>query len=129
MVLMIDNYDSFTYNLVRYFEELGEEVVTRRCDALTVPEVASMAPSHIVISPWAEDSGGGGRFAGGYQHYAGVYPMLGVCLGHQAIGVSLGARLVRAERLVHGKVSSVYHDGTGSSAGSPPLSASPGIIR
>ena len=126
MILLIDNYDSFTWNLVHYMGEAGAEVVVRRNDALTVEEALEMAPEGIVISPGPCDPAQAGicldliRAAAD----AGV-PVMGVCLGHQAIGEAFGGRVVRAARIVHGKVDEIAHDGSGLFAGLPsPLRAS-----
>lgn len=113
MILVIDNYDSFTYNLVQYFGELGGDPYVVRNDAITVAEVVNRAPSHIVLSPGPCTPNEAGISMELIESLAGTIPILGVCLGHQAIGQVFGARVVRADRVMHGKVSPVYHDGTG----------------
>jgi len=111
MILVIDNYDSFTYNLVQYLGELGGDVVVRRNDAVTVAEVEAFAPSKIVISPGPGTPDDAGICIDLINHFAGRVPILGVCLGHQAIAQSFGGRVVRAPVLVHGKASEISHDG------------------
>jgi len=111
MLLMIDNYDSFTYNLVQYLGELGADVCVYRNDALSVDAVAGLHPQQIVISPGPCTPNEAGISVGVVQRYAGRIPILGVCLGHQCIGAALGGRIVRAERLMHGKTSPILHDG------------------
>ena len=111
MLLMIDNYDSFTYNLVQYFAELGETVEVHRNDKITVAEVAARRPDRLVISPGPCSPDQAGISVAAVRELAGHLPILGVCLGHQAIGQAFGGRIVRAERLMHGKTSPVYHDG------------------
>lgn len=111
MLLMIDNYDSFTFNLVQYFQELGEEVVVHRNDAITVKEIEKLAPRKLVISPGPCDPQKAGISVEAIQHFAGKIPILGVCLGHQSIGYAFGGQIVKAGRLMHGKTSMVYHDG------------------
>ena len=113
MVLMIDNYDSFTYNLVQYLAELGEEVAVYRNDEISVEQVASLAPAAIVISPGPSAPQHAGISLELIRRLAGRIPMLGVCLGHQAIGEAFGGKVVRAKRVMHGKVSRVHHDGEG----------------
>ena len=110
MILVLDNYDSFTYNLVQYLGELGAEVEVRRNDQVTVNEVATMRPERIVISPGPCTPREAGISIGLIQHFAGKVPILGVCLGHQAIGEAFGGKVVRATHLMHGKTSSVMHD-------------------
>ncbi|HTQ76396.1 MAG TPA: aminodeoxychorismate/anthranilate synthase component II [Burkholderiales bacterium] len=119
MLLMIDNYDSFTYNLVQYFGELGVEVRVFRNDEIGLDEMARLRPSHIVISPGpcAPDQAGVSLDAIG--RFSATIPILGVCLGHQAIGQAFGGRVVPAKRIMHGKVSSVRHDGRGVFRGLP----------
>ncbi len=119
MLLMIDNYDSFTYNLVQYFGELGAEVHTVRNDALTLDEVAEMDPQGIVISPGPGTPDDAGISLALITRFAGKIPLLGVCLGHQAIGQAFGGRIVRAQRVMHGKVDRVTHNGEGVFAGLP----------
>ena len=124
MLLMIDNYDSFTYNLVQYFGELGEEVRVVRNDAIDLPGIAALAPARIVISPGPCTPDEAGVSVPLVRRYAGKLPILGVCLGHQAIGQAFGARIVHAARLMHGKTSDVRHAGKGVFAGLPsPFSA------
>jgi len=111
MLLMIDNYDSFTYNLVQYFGELGEDVRVYRNDKITVKEIERLKPDKIVISPGPCDPEKAGVSVDVIKTFAGKIPILGVCLGHQSIGYAYGAKIVRAERLMHGKTSPIYHDG------------------
>lgn len=111
MILMIDNYDSFTYNLVQYFGELGEEVKVFRNDKITLKEIDAYAPSHIVISPGPCTPNEAGISLDVIRCFAGRIPILGVCLGHQAIGQAFGGQIIRANNLMHGKTSKVYHDG------------------
>jgi anthranilate synthase/aminodeoxychorismate synthase-like glutamine amidotransferase len=119
MVLMIDNYDSFTYNLVQYLAELGEEVVVRRNDAITVDEAEALAPRAIVISPGPSRPEQAGISLELIERLGGRIPLLGICLGHQAIGQAYGAKVVRARHVMHGKVSPVRHDGEGVFRGLP----------
>jgi anthranilate synthase component 2 len=112
MLLVIDNYDSFTYNLVQYFGELGADVVVRRNDAVTVDEVGRMAPAGIVLSPGPCAPAQAGVTVEVIRRWGSTIPTLGVCLGHQAIGEAYGGRVVRATRAVHGKASRIAHDGT-----------------
>jgi anthranilate synthase/aminodeoxychorismate synthase-like glutamine amidotransferase len=119
MILVIDNYDSFTYNLVQYLGELGAEIVVRRNDAVTVAEVGAMAPSGIVLSPGPCTPAEAGVTVDVIRAWGTSIPTLGVCLGHQAIGEAYGGRVVRAVRAVHGKTSRITHDGTGLFAGLP----------
>ncbi|HTY54174.1 MAG TPA: aminodeoxychorismate/anthranilate synthase component II [Candidatus Binataceae bacterium] len=111
MILVIDNYDSFTYNLVQYIGELGGEVVVRRNDQTTLAEIEAMRPSRIVLSPGPCTPQEAGITIDVIRHFAGRLPILGVCLGHQAIGAAFGGKVVRAANLMHGKTSSVEHDG------------------
>ncbi len=111
MLLMIDNYDSFTYNLVQYFGELGEDVRVYRNDALTIDDVAAMKPQRIVISPGPCTPKEAGVSVETIRRFAGKLPMLGVCLGHQSLAVAFGGHVVRAGRLMHGKTSMIRHDG------------------
>jgi len=119
MLLMIDNYDSFTYNLVQYLGELGADVHVYRNDALTLEQVAAWEPEKIVISPGPCAPDQAGISVPLIRRFAGAIPILGVCLGHQAIGQAFGGRIVRAQRVMHGKVSSVTHDGRGVFSGLP----------
>ena len=111
MILLIDNYDSFTYNLVQYFGALGHEVAVRRNDAIDLAGITALAPSHIVISPGPCTPNEAGISLATITHFAGKLPILGVCLGHQAIAQAMGARVVRAQRAMHGKTSFIEHDG------------------
>jgi anthranilate synthase/aminodeoxychorismate synthase-like glutamine amidotransferase len=111
MLLMIDNYDSFTYNLVQYLGELGEEVRVYRNDALTIDDIVGLRPARIVISPGPCSPTEAGISVAVIEQLAGRFPILGVCLGHQCIGQALGGRVVRAERIMHGKTSPIRHDG------------------
>ena len=113
MILLIDNYDSFTYNLAQYFGELGVPPVVRRNDAITIGEIEAMAPDRIVISPGPGRPEDAGVLVAVVRHFGPRVPLLGVCLGHQGIGVAFGGAVVRAAELMHGKVSSVRHDGRG----------------
>jgi anthranilate synthase component II len=119
LLLVIDNYDSFTFNLVQYLGELGHAPEVHRNDALTVEEVAHLAPSHIVISPGPCTPDEAGISLELVRRLSGVVPILGVCLGHQAIGQAFGGRVVHAARVMHGKTSTVAHDGTGVFSGLP----------
>jgi anthranilate synthase/aminodeoxychorismate synthase-like glutamine amidotransferase len=111
MVFVLDNYDSFTYNLVQYLGELGAEVVVRRNDQITVAEVEAMRPERILLSPGPCTPQEAGISIALIRHFAGKLPILGVCLGHQAIGAAFGGEVVRAPKLMHGKTSQVQHDG------------------
>jgi anthranilate synthase component II len=119
MILVIDNYDSFTYNLVQYLGELGAEVVVRRNDAISVDEIGDLAPAAIVLSPGPCTPKEAGVTVDTIRRWGSSIPILGVCLGHQAIGEAYGGEVVRAERVMHGKTSQVCHDGTGIFAGLP----------
>ena len=119
MVFVLDNYDSFTYNLVQYLGELGAEVEVRRNDEVTVEEVAAMKPERILLSPGPCTPGEAGILVPLIRHMAGKVPIFGVCLGHQAIGEAFGGEVVRAEQLMHGKTSPVEHDGKGIFQGLP----------
>ena len=119
MILVIDNYDSFTYNLVQYLGELGAEVVVRRNDAVSVEEIGELAPSAIVLSPGPCTPKEAGVSVDTIRRWGSTIPILGVCLGHQAIGEAYGGEVVRAERVMHGKTSQVCHNGTGIFAGLP----------
>ncbi len=111
MVFVLDNYDSFTYNLVQYLGELGADVVVRRNDQVTVTEIEQMKPERIVVSPGPCTPQEAGISIELIRHFAGKVPVLGVCLGHQALGAAFGGRVVRAKNLMHGKTSEVKHDG------------------
>lgn len=111
MILMIDNYDSFTYNLVQYVGELGEELQVYRNDKITLAEIERLAPDYLMISPGPCTPNEAGISMDAIRHFAGKIPILGVCLGHQSIGQAFGGKVVRAERLMHGKTSEVFHDG------------------
>lgn len=119
MLLMIDNYDSFTYNLVQYFSELGQEVVVVRNDEITLDEVMQLAPERIVISPGPCTPNEAGISVPLIQACAGHIPLLGVCLGHQAIGQAFGGRIVHARELMHGKTSPIFHADVGVFRGLP----------
>ena len=119
MLLMIDNYDSFTYNLVQYLGELGEEVRVVRNDEVTVDDIARLAPARIVISPGPCTPNEAGVSLPAIGRFAGKIPILGVCLGHQAIGQAFGGRIVHAKTLMHGKVSPIHHAGKGVFRGLP----------
>lgn len=111
MILMIDNYDSFTYNLVQYLSELGEELKVVRNDKISLKEIEALSPQKIVISPGPGTPEQAGISKDLIKHFAGKIPILGVCLGHQAIGEVFGAKVVRAKNIMHGKTSEVFHDG------------------
>ena len=113
MLLMIDNYDSFTYNLVQYFGELEQDVVVHRNDEITLEEIAALKPRHIVISPGPCTPNEAGISVPLIGHFAGKIPILGVCLGHQAIGQAFGGRIVHAKQVMHGKVSAIHHHAGG----------------
>lgn len=121
MVLVIDNYDSFTYNLVQYLGELGAQIEVRRNDEVTIEEIRRMAPDRIVISPGPCTPLEAGISNDVVKNFGPRVPLLGVCLGHQCIGHVFGGKVVRAPRLMHGKVSSIKHDGTGVFKGIPDL--------
>ena len=124
MLLILDNYDSFTYNLVQYFGELGCEPVVRRNDAISVDEIAKLKPTHICISPGPGRPAEAGISEEVVRRFASSVPLLGVCLGHQCIAEVFGGQVVQAERLMHGKTSEIHHDGSGVFAGLPnPFSA------
>ena len=119
MLLVIDNYDSFTYNLVQYLGELGADIVVRRNDAVAVDEIGELRPTAIVVSPGPCAPSQAGVTVPLIQRWGSSIPMLGVCLGHQAIGEAYGGRVVRASRVMHGKSSTVQHGGTGLFEGLP----------
>ena len=110
-VVLIDNYDSFTYNLVQYLGELGAEVLVHRHDAIDVAGIAALAPTHLVVSPGPRTPDEAGISVAAIRELAGRMPILGVCLGHQAIGAAFGGRVVRGREPVHGKTSEIHHDG------------------
>jgi len=111
MLIMIDNYDSFTYNLVQYFGELGEETEVFRNDAVTIAEIERRSPQGIIVSPGPGAPREAGVSVDAVQYFAGKVPILGVCLGHQTIGHAFGSAIVRAKKLMHGKTSLIFHDG------------------
>lgn len=113
MILMIDNYDSFTYNLVQYLGAMGETIRVYRNDQITLEEIEALNPDHIIISPGPCTPNEAGISLAAIKHFAGKIPILGVCLGHQAIGQAFGGEVVRASRLMHGKTSLIYHDNRG----------------
>ncbi len=113
MLLMIDNYDSFTYNVAQYLGELGAEVKVYRNDAISIEEIESLEPQRIVISPGPCTPNEAGISMQVISHFAGKKPILGICLGHQSIGQSFGGKIVRAGKVMHGKLSSIQHDGKG----------------
>ncbi|TQR06585.1 aminodeoxychorismate/anthranilate synthase component II [Psychrobacillus soli] len=113
MILMIDNYDSFTYNLVQYIGEIGGEVKVVRNDELTINDIEQLAPQIIVVSPGPCTPNEAGISLNVITHFAGKIPIFGVCLGHQSIGQAFGGKVIRAKRLMHGKTSPVFHDGKG----------------
>ena len=113
MLLMIDNYDSFTYNVVQYFGELGADVKVFRNDEITIEEIEALNPNHLVISPGPCTPNEAGVSVDAIKHFAGKLPILGVCLGHQSIGQAFGGKIVRAGHVMHGKTSDVYHEDQG----------------
>ena len=119
MLLMIDNYDSFTYNLVQYFAELGAEVAVHRNDEITLEQVAAMQPQHIVVSPGPCTPNEAGVSVPLIKQFAGKIPILGVCLGHQSIGQAFGGRIVHAQQVMHGKTSPIHHHGNSVFTGLP----------
>ena len=112
-VLMIDNYDSFTYNLVQFLQELGAEVLVHRNDQISLPEIEALNPDRLMISPGPCTPNEAGISIAAIQHFAGKLPILGVCLGHQSIGQAFGGKVVRARQVMHGKTSPIYHSGVG----------------
>jgi anthranilate synthase component 2 len=118
-LLMIDNYDSFTYNLVQYFGELGAEVLVHRNDEISLAEIEALQPSHLVVSPGPCSPAEAGISVAAIQHFAGKLPILGVCLGHQSIGAAFGGRIIRAQQLMHGKTSVIHTLQQGVFAGLP----------
>ena len=119
MLLMIDNYDSFTYNLVQYFGELGQEVVVHRNDEITLDQIAELNPNYLVLSPGPCTPNEAGVSVPSIHRFAGQIPILGVCLGHQSIGQAFGGKIIHAKQLMHGKVSPVHHLNKGVFAGLP----------
>ncbi|HEY5717711.1 MAG TPA: aminodeoxychorismate/anthranilate synthase component II [Motiliproteus sp.] len=117
MLLMIDNYDSFTYNVVQYFGELGAEVKVFRNDEITIEQIEALQPDHLVISPGPCTPNEAGVSVAAIEHFAGKLPILGICLGHQSIGQAFGGKIVRAGQVMHGKISKVYHRNLGVFAG------------
>lgn len=113
MILMIDNYDSFTYNLVHYLSELGEKVVVHRNDKITLEDIGRLNPDMIVVSPGPCTPKEAGISVDAIKEFAGRIPILGVCLGHQSVAYAYGGEIIRADRLLHGKTSEIYHDGKG----------------
>jgi anthranilate synthase component 2 len=113
MLLMIDNYDSFTYNVVQYFAELGADVKVVRNDEITIEEIEKLAPDHLVISPGPCTPNEAGISVAAIKHFAGKLPILGVCLGHQSIAQAFGGKIIRAKRVMHGKTSDVFHESKG----------------
>lgn len=111
MILVVDNYDSFTYNLVQYLQEMDKDVRVFRNDAITVQGIQALAPSHLLISPGPGDPTTAGISVEAIRHFGGQIPVLGVCLGHQSLGYAFGGKVVRASRLMHGKTSPILHDG------------------
>ena len=119
MILLLDNYDSFVYNLSRYVRELGEEPVVVRNDAISLAEIEALAPTHLIVSPGPCSPAEAGISVRAIRRFGPTIPILGVCLGHQAIGTAYGAEIVRARRPMHGKTSRIHHDGDGLFAGVP----------
>ena len=119
MLLMIDNYDSFTYNIVQYFGELGEDVRVYRNDEITIEQIEALNPDRICISPGPKAPAQAGISVAVLKHFAGKKPILGVCLGHQAIGEAFGGKVIRAKQVMHGKTSLIAHTGVGVSKGLP----------
>jgi anthranilate synthase component 2 len=117
MLLMIDNYDSFTYNLVQYFGELGEEILVYRNDKISIAEIEALAPERIVVSPGPCTPNEAGISLDLIEHFKGTLPLLGVCLGHQSIGQAFGGRIVHAKEIMHGKTSEIYHNNSDVFAG------------
>ena len=123
MILMIDNFDSFTYNLVQYLGELGAEVKVARNDRLSIADIEALRPARIVVSPGPCTPDQAGISLAAIRRFAGEMPILGVCLGHQAIGQAFGGKVIKAKRVMHGKLSEVRHDGKGVFAGLPEVFA------
>ena len=112
-VLMIDNYDSFTWNIVQYLQELGAEVIVKRNDELSLEDIAALKPDKLVVSPGPCTPNEAGISLAAIEHFAGKLPILGVCLGHQSLGQVFGGKVIRARQVMHGKTSLIYHDGKG----------------
>jgi len=119
MILMIDNFDSFTYNLVQYLGEMGQELRVARNDEISVDDIVALAPQKIIVSPGPCSPDEAGISVDVIKHFAGKLPLLGVCLGHQCIGQAFGGKIVRADHLMHGKTSPIFHDNKGVFAGLP----------
>jgi anthranilate synthase/aminodeoxychorismate synthase-like glutamine amidotransferase len=119
MILMIDNFDSFTYNLVQYLGEMGEELLVKRNDEITIDEIREMAPEKIIVSPGPCSPNEAGISVATIEEFAGKIPILGVCLGHQAIGQAFGGNIIRAQQLMHGKTSPIFHENLGVFEGLP----------
>lgn len=119
MLLMIDNYDSFTYNVVQYLGELGADVLVKRNDQVSLEEMDALNPSHLVISPGPCTPNEAGISIAAIKHFAGRIPILGICLGHQSIGQAYGGDIIRAKQVMHGKISNIYHHNTGVFEGLP----------
>ena len=119
MLLMIDNYDSFTYNIVQYFGELGQQVEVFRNDQITLEEIEALNPDYLVISPGPCTPAEAGISVEAIKHFAGKIPIMGVCLGHQSIGQAFGGQVIRAKQVMHGKTSPVYHQSQGMFANLP----------
>jgi anthranilate synthase/aminodeoxychorismate synthase-like glutamine amidotransferase len=119
MILMIDNFDSFTYNLVQYLGEMGQELVVKRNDELTIEDIASLSPEKIILSPGPCSPNEAGISVETIRHFAGKLPILGVCLGHQCIGQAFGGHIIRAQAIMHGKTSPIMHDDRGVFANLP----------
>lgn len=113
MLLMIDNYDSFTFNLVQYFQTLGQDILVKRNDEISIEEITALNPSHLIISPGPCSPNEAGISLAAIKHFAGKLPILGVCLGHQAIAQVFGAKVIRAQRVMHGKTSQISHNDKG----------------
>jgi len=128
MLLMLDNYDSFTYNVVQYLRELGAEVEVYRNDKISVAEIEAKTPRQLVVSPGPCSPQEAGISVAAIQHFAGKIPILGVCLGHQAIGQAFGGRVVRAASLMHGKTSPIFHDNRGLFSKVFPIPSTPPVI-
>ena len=118
-ILMIDNYDSFTFNLVHYLEQLDAQIIVKKNDEISIEQIKKLAPSHIVISPGPCTPNEAGISLSIVEHFKAQIPILGVCLGHQVIGQSLGAKVVSADKIMHGKTSSIFHNGKGVFKGLP----------